>query len=178
MPSRRHRRRSSRPLPGVLGCPRSDQPERRSSNRCAVDGSTSAFVARCPSVRPVARLVLADSRLILRLNALEKVAALRRSVAVPIAAVESVDVVYRPWREFLPREVAMGFAASTAPGRSVVTAGPRARTTDGGEAVVFVYFDRPAVVVRTRAGTQPRLMVVSTRSADDDAQRVRKALAR
>jgi hypothetical protein len=70
----------------------------------------------------------------------------------------------------------MGFPNGGTPGRSIATAGPKARTKDGGEAVVFVYLNLEAVAVGTELGfAGPRLLLASSRSAEADAARIREA---
>jgi hypothetical protein len=124
----------------------------------------------------MARFVIGEHDLVLRLTALEWLAATRRSPSVPLSAVRDVDVVEKPWDHFLVAEVRMGFAAGGAPGRTIVTAGPRARTNDGGEAVVFVYMNRTAIAVRTDPAFQgPRLLVASSPAADENASDLRAA---
>jgi hypothetical protein len=126
----------------------------------------------------VARFLIRNGELVLRLSAAEKVAALRRSVRVPLASVRSVEVIERPWRDFLPNELRLGFAAGSAPGRSLITAGPRAKTMDGGEAAVFVYLNRRAVAVWTLGAARPRLLVASTRAPEDDARHILEVIGR
>lgn len=126
----------------------------------------------------VARVLIRHHQLVLKLNCVEKVMALRRNVRVPLGSVESVSVLSRPVSSGRSPmiDVSMGFAASSAPLAGVATIGPRARYLDG-QALVIVWGNRPAVVVELNpeAGRW-RLLVVSVSEPDAVAGRIRSAL--
>jgi hypothetical protein len=114
----------------------------------------------------VAKLVVRGDRVVVRLNPLEKVAAFRRNVTVPLRAITSVTVVDRPWDHLIPERVTTGFAASTAPGATVATIGPRASSGDG-KALLVVYRNRRSVVIEIdTTSSRHSLVVVSVRDPD------------
>lgn len=120
----------------------------------------------------MARFFVSDGELLLKLNPVEQLAALRRSVRAPFAAVKSVRVDQRPWSGVL-LEARMGFAAAGAPGNRLITAGPRAKTADGADLVAFVYLNRPSVVVDVDDGGRRMLIVASARHPERVARAVR-----
>ncbi len=120
----------------------------------------------------MARLVIADGDFLLKLNPLEQVAALRRSVRVPLGAVKSVRVDRNPWRGVLTG-VDLGFAASGAPGKRLITAGPRARTADGADVIAFVYMNRPSVVVDLDDRGRRMLLIASMSQPERVARAIR-----
>jgi hypothetical protein len=70
----------------------------------------------------MAQLVIASGDLCLLLNWLEKLADLsRRPVSVPVASIESIEVVENPHQTLLPTEVDFGFAGNGAPARKILT---------------------------------------------------------
>lgn len=114
----------------------------------------------------MARVLAADGTVEIKLNALEKVLALRRNISIPVAEVRSVAVVDRPWDQLIPDRVSMGFAAATAPGRTIATVGPRARSGSG-RALVVVYRNRPSIVMEVDpARTDWSLIVVSVKQPE------------
>lgn len=126
----------------------------------------------------MARLLIRHHQLVVKLNFLEKVMALRGNVRVPLAKVETVSVLPHPVTSIRAPmiDVSMGFAASSAPLARVATIGPRARYLDG-HALVIVWGNRPSVVVEMNPGAgRWRLLVVSVPEPDAVAQRVRSAL--
>lgn len=123
----------------------------------------------------VARLRVAGDELVVDLNLIEKLAALRGDVRVPLASVRHVWTTDRPWDSLIPKRVKMGFASSGAPGRTFVTVGPRA-TTENGKAMVVVYRNSRSVVVEVEPGATPwALLVVSSSDADVSAETLRRA---
>ena len=74
----------------------------------------------------MARLRVKGNRLVVRLNALEKVMAFRLNVRVPLNAVESVEVQRRPRSKSPAADGKMGFAARGAPGPHLPAGGPGA----------------------------------------------------
>lgn len=122
----------------------------------------------------MARLLVRDERLVVRLNALEKLADLRlRSPAVPVVCVRSIDVVSRTGR--LRLEVDFGFAGNTAPFAGLATASSHGRYA-GGRAAVFAYLGRSAVRVDLD-DARWRLFLVSSREPELVAQRLRDSMA-
>jgi hypothetical protein len=123
-------------------------------------------------------LVMKDDRLVVRLNPIEKLAAFRRNVSVPFDAITNVSIVEKPWDEFIPDRVKLGFQASTSPGRKVAAVGPRA-SSGNGKALLVVYTNGRSVVVDIDA-TKCRysLVIVSVRDADADASLIRRASLR
>ena len=123
----------------------------------------------------MARIEVRGEALLVRLNPIEKVAALRRNITVLLRSVREVEVVDQPLQGLVPERVTMGIGASTAPARGVATVGPRAKTSDGGQALVVVYFDHRSIAVTLDQSGPWRLLVVSSRRADEVAAEVRRA---
>lgn len=123
----------------------------------------------------MARLQLHADLLLVRLNPVEKLAALSRNPRVPVAAVRDVYVVDRPLTSFVPKRVTMGFAAWTAPASRIATVGPKASTALG-KAMLVVYLNRRSVVVEIQPGPHEwALIVISARHADRQAASIRQA---
>ena len=94
----------------------------------------------------MARVLVSDGTVEVKLNVVEKILALRRRVSILVADVSSASVVDRPWDQVIPSRVSMGFAGATAPGRPIATVGPRSRSGSG-KALVVVYLNRPSIVI-------------------------------
>jgi hypothetical protein len=125
----------------------------------------------------VAQLQVEGGNLVVRFSALERIAALRRNVAVPIQAVLGASIVDRPWDRFIPEQVRMGFAARTAPGRTLATVGPRA-TSGTGQALVVVYGNRRSVVLELDvAQSRWSIVVLSARDPEATLKLVLAAMA-
>jgi hypothetical protein len=123
----------------------------------------------------VARLRIADGNLVVRLNPIEVVMALRTNVTVPLSAVRSVAVENHPLTSGSVLNVRLGFAASGAPLSLIATVGPRANYRDG-RAFVVVWRNARSVVVELATNQTPwRLLVVSTKAANEVAQRLQTA---
>ena len=122
----------------------------------------------------MARILVSDKNLKVKLNVAEKLLALRRDAVIPLADVRSARVVDQPWDQFIPTHVSIGFAGAGAPGRTIATVGPRARS-GAGKALVVVYRNQPSVVIDidpTRTGWS--LVIASVK----DPERIRDALAK
>lgn len=128
----------------------------------------------------MAKLLVDGSWLVVRLNQLEKLADLSlRNVRVPSTAIETIEVVSDPHGRLLPKEVDFGFAGNTAPARKVMSLKTRAKTTNGGRAVVAEYLNRQAVVLRLSANATPwRLIVVSCGHAAQMTDAIRERTKR
>jgi hypothetical protein len=110
------------------------------------------------------------------LNFLEAAMAFRSGVRVPLDAIESVHVQDRPLTQSpIMNEVRMGFAASSAPGMTLATVGPRAVYRDG-RALLIVWRNGRSVILRLAPNdTGWRLLIVSRRDADEVAETIRAA---
>jgi len=115
----------------------------------------------------VAKLVVAENDLVVRLSRLEKLGAMRGDVRVPLAAVRAVRVTDQPWSELrgirtpgtgLPGVVSL----CTRRGRGFVD-------------FAAVYRGREAVVIEAEHAPFDRL-VVSSADAAGDARRIDRAL--
>ncbi|MDT4893688.1 MAG: hypothetical protein QOE97_2723 [Pseudonocardiales bacterium] len=85
---------------------------------------------------------------------------------MPKSSVESVEVIDNPHADLIPREIDLGFAGNTAPGRKIMTVKTRAKRLDGARAALVVYANRSAVVIRLAANETPwRLIIVSNKNA-------------
>jgi hypothetical protein len=123
----------------------------------------------------MARLQLHGDLLVVRLNPIEKLAALSRNPRIPVAEVRDAYVVDQPLTSFVPNRVTMGFAARTAPASRIATVGPRAATALG-KAMLVIYLNRRSVVVETQPGPHKwALIVVSASDADKVAASIRQA---
>ena len=102
--------------------------------------------------------------------------ALRASVTVPLTAVRSVTVEERPLTSSSAMtDVRMGFSAGGAPGATLATIGPRARYRDG-RALIVVWRNSRSVIVDLAPNDTPwRLLIVSQRSAEQVAERLKTA---
>lgn len=146
--------------------------------RCYVLASSLARAALTGQSGAVARIAIADSSLVVRLNPLEAAMAVRRTVTVPLAAVRRVSVEDRPLTSSsVMHEVEMSFAAGGAPGMTFATVGPRARFRDG-RALIVVWRNSRSVIVELIPNETPwRLLVISLKNADLVAERLRVARA-
>jgi hypothetical protein len=122
----------------------------------------------------MARLRIEGSDLVVRLNPLERLGALRWRVSVPLDSISSVGVERKPLSsEWFMRDVKLGFAARTAPGQLAVALSA-AKYARGGEIFVAVYLNRPSVIVDTHGGRWRRL-VVSERDPADTVKAIDRA---
>lgn len=97
----------------------------------------------------VAVVVVTGGDVLVRLNIVERIAALRWVVRAPLEAVTSVELLGATPPAVVDELVRMGLAASTAPLRAVATVGPHARSVAGGApAFVVSYFGGPAALIR------------------------------
>jgi hypothetical protein len=111
---------------------------------------------------------------VVRLNLVERLAAFRWRVAVPLSSISSVSVERKPLSStWFLRDVKVGFAARTAPGQRVITL-LAANYDPGGKIFLAVYRNRPAVIVDLGSG-QWRRLVVAQRHPDDVAAAIRQA---
>jgi len=125
----------------------------------------------------MARFEVRESRLVVRLNAVERLAAWRRRTEAPLSAITSVEVLPSTARSAVDELVSMGVAARGAPLGGIVTVGPRARTADGRPAFVVTYLSGEAVLVQFDSSAPWALMLVSSRRAQAVAQTVRAAIS-
>lgn len=122
----------------------------------------------------MARLRIKGNDLVVRLNLLERFAALRWHVSVPLDVISSVRVERKPLSsEWFLRDVKVGFATRTAPLHRVVTL-IAAKYSKGGEVFLAVYRNRPSVIVDTKSGRWRRL-VVSERDPADVVKAIERA---
>lgn len=114
----------------------------------------------------MARLVIENGELVVRLSRREKLGALHGDVRIPLGAVESVRVSARPFREL------RGIRAPGTGMPGVIALG----TFRGRKGKVFaaIYRRRPAVVVDLRDGPF-RQVLVSVDDADAVAAAIRQA---
>lgn len=122
----------------------------------------------------MARWLITEHGLQLKLNPLEQIAGLRRSVRVRREAIHTVRVDRSPWDGVL-LDADVGFAAGGAPGKRLITAGPRARIMAGAQVVAFVYLNRAAVVVEVTKSDKLLLLVASTPDPEACATVIRRA---
>lgn len=161
---------------------RTNDPAGGTRRAAAVAVSRPAQVAvgeRSGTLIAVAQIHVNGGLLVVRLNLLETAMAARRSVRVPLDAVESVTVEDRPLtRASIMNDVTMGFAAASAPAMTLATVGPRAKHNDG-RALLIVWRNGRSVVIRLAPNdTAWRRLVISRRDAEVVAARVRAASGR
>lgn len=107
-----------------------------------------------------------QDEIVVKLNPVEQFLAMRRSVHIPMSLVHAVSVTDHPLDSGWVREVKMGFAARTAPGRGLICCGPRA-TWRGGQALLVVYGNRRSVVIElVESSPKWRLLLVSASDSD------------
>lgn len=123
----------------------------------------------------MARFDVHGAQLVVRLNALERLAAWHRRPEASLAAITAVDVLTSTRPEALDELVTIGLAATGAPLRGLATVGPQARAMDGRPAFVVTYLSGPAVLVRLDATAPWALMLVSSKRAQAVADSVRAA---
>jgi len=121
---------------------------------------------------------VADGRLHVSLNVVERIAALRwREISVALEAVRTVEVVDRPWASgMIRRNFQIGVVTKSRPARRLATVGPRARTLTGGRALIVVYNDGPCLYVT--AGAEWEALLISIEDAATMASEVAHALRR
>lgn len=124
----------------------------------------------------MARFDVQGMQLVVRLNALERLAACRWRPRAALSAITAVDVLPSTRSAAMDQLVSMGFAATTAPLRGVATVGPPARAMDGRPALVVTYLSGPAVLVRFDKTAPWALMLVSSKRADAVARTLRTAM--
>jgi len=125
----------------------------------------------------MARFEVRGARLVVRLNAVERLAAWRWRPQAPLSAITSVNVLPSTARSAVDESVSMDVAARGAPLGGIATVGPRARTADGRPAFVVTYLSGQAVPVQFDSSAPWALMLVSSRRARAVAQAVRAALS-
>jgi hypothetical protein len=120
----------------------------------------------------VAKVRTSQDEIVVKLNPVEQFFAVRRSVHVPLSLVRAVSVTDHPLDSALVREVKMGFAARTAPGRGLICCGPRA-TWRGGQALLVVYGNSRSVVIQlAESSPKWRLLLVSVSDPDAVAETI------
>ncbi|MGB6057166.1 MAG: hypothetical protein WBF71_02805 [Microthrixaceae bacterium] len=123
-------------------------------------------------------LLVQHGELIVRLNLVEQLMALRRGVRVSLDSIKKVSVLSKPISSFPGPmiDVHMGLAASSAPLAHLATIGPRATYRDGA-ALVVVWKDRPSVAIELHpTAGRWRLIVASVREPQAVAGQIVAAL--
>src|SRR5262249_53508973 len=128
---------------GFRGCLGACSQGRRRAHLTAV---LHGFGGRPCKTDGVAHVLASQGEIIVKLNPVEQFFAWRRSVHVPVSLVRAVSATDHPLNSPLVREVKMGFAARTAPGRGLICCGPRA-TWRGGQALLVVYGNSRSIVI-------------------------------
>ncbi len=113
------------------------------------------------------RLMVEGSDLVVRLNPLEKIAALRGNVRVPLAAVRAVDLDPHPWADLRGmRAPGTGVPGVISYGRRRFAGGKDFAAVLGGRPVVRVDLDDSAPFAR---------LIISARNAQASVAAVRAA---
>jgi hypothetical protein len=110
-----------------------------------------------------ARFLVNADELVLDLNLLEKIAALRGDIRVPLSRIVGVAVLKRPLdSQWYRTDVSLGFAARGAPAAKISTI-IGARLRSGGKAFLAVHRNGTAVIVDlTPTGTDPWRRLVAS----------------
>lgn len=124
----------------------------------------------------MARIALVGSEIVVRLNPVERLLAFRWRPRTLMSQVASVTLLESTAPRVVDSVVNLGFAAQGAPGRGLVTVGPRCRGRDGRPAMVVTYGSGPGVLVRFRSEARWSLYLVSSRQAADTVRRLRDAM--